>query len=47
MPKPTTLFVGLDSHKEFISVAHVEAHGTDLPVFRGLAQNRKTGPSES
>jgi hypothetical protein len=26
MPKPTTLFVGLNVHKDFITVAHAEAH---------------------
>jgi len=25
MTKPTTFFVGLDSHKDFISIAHAEA----------------------
>jgi len=33
MAKPTTLFVGLDSHKDFISIAHAEAYGSDPPVF--------------
>jgi transposase len=35
MPNPTTLFVGLDSHKDFISAAHAEAASTDPPVFVG------------
>jgi transposase len=35
MSKATTLFVGLDSHKEFITVAHAEAHCSDAPVFVG------------
>ena len=35
MRKATTLFVGLDVHKDFISVAHAEAHRTDPPVFVG------------
>jgi hypothetical protein len=35
MPKPTTLFVGLDVHKDFVSVAHAEAHRSDPPVFVG------------
>src|SRR3989304_10354849 len=35
MRKATTLFVGLDVHKDFIRVAHAEAHRTDPPVFVG------------
>jgi hypothetical protein len=30
MPKPTTLFVGLDVHKDFITVAHAEAAPSPL-----------------
>ena len=41
MRKPTTLFVGLDSHKDFISVAHAEAHRTDPPVFVGSIGSRQ------
>jgi len=26
MPKPTTLFVGLDVHEDFITVTHAGAH---------------------
>jgi hypothetical protein len=33
MPKPTTLFVGLDSHEGFISVARARAHCSDPPVY--------------
>jgi transposase len=33
--KATALFVGLDLHKDFISIAHAEAHGTDPPVSVG------------
>ncbi len=35
MTKPTTFFVGLDSHKDFITVAHAEAGRSDPPVFLG------------
>ena len=41
MPKPTTLFVGMDNHKEFISVPHVEAPGIDPPVFVGSIGSRQ------
>jgi transposase len=40
MVKPTTLFVGLDSHKDFISVAHAEASSGDSPVFVGSIGTR-------
>jgi transposase len=35
MNKNTTLFVGLDVHKDSISVAHAEEHCTDAPHFVG------------
>jgi len=35
MPQPTTLFVGLDVHKESIAVAHAEAERIDPPHFVG------------
>ena len=35
MTKTTTLHVGLDSHKEFITVAHAEAGSSDPPVYVG------------
>jgi hypothetical protein len=41
MPKATTLFLGLNVHKEFITVAHAEAHRSDLPVFMESIGNRQ------
>ena len=35
MPEPTTLFVGLDVHKDSIAVAHAEAHRADPPHYVG------------
>jgi len=40
MSKPTTLFVGLDNHKEFNSVAYAEAASSDPPVFVGPVGTR-------
>lgn len=41
MSKPTTLFVGLDSHKDFVSVAHAEGGTSDPPVFVGPIGTRQ------
>ena len=41
MPQPTTLFVGLDVHKDSISVAHAEGHRTDPPHFVGAIGTRQ------
>jgi transposase len=41
MAKPTTLFVGLDVPKDFITVAHAEAHRSDPPVFVGAIGSRQ------
>lgn len=35
MSKPTTLFVGLDTHKEFNTVAYAEGASSDPPVYVG------------
>lgn len=41
MSKPTTLFVGLDSHKEFNTVAYAEAASADPPVYVGPIGTRQ------
>ena len=41
MSKRTTLFVGLDVNKDFITVAHAEAHRSDSPVFVGAIASRQ------
>jgi transposase len=41
MAKPTTLFVGLDTHKEFNTVAHAEGASSDPPVFVGPIGTRQ------
>ena len=41
MDEITTLFVGLDVHKDSISVAHAEAHCTDAPYFVGAIGTRQ------
>ena len=40
MPKSTPLFVGLDVHKDSISVAHAEAEGSEPPHFVGAIGSR-------
>ncbi len=41
MPEPTTLFVGLDVHKDSISVAHAAAQRPDPPHFVGAIGTRQ------
>jgi transposase len=40
MAKSTTLFVGLDTHKEFNTVAYAEGASSDPPVFVGAIGTR-------
>jgi len=42
MPEPTTLFVGLDVHKESIAVAHASADRSSDVVYVG-----QIGPREA
>ena len=41
MTKATTLFVGLDTHKDFIRVAYAEGATTEPPVFVGPIGTRQ------
>ena len=38
--KSTTLHVGMDTHKETISIAYAVAGGADPPVYVGVIRNR-------
>ena len=41
MPQPSTLFVGLDVHKDSIAVAHAAADRVDPPHFVGSIGTRQ------
>ena len=41
MSEPTTLFIGLDVHKDSIAVAHAEAHRADPPHYVGAIGTRQ------
>ena len=41
MQQPTTLFVGLDVHKDSIAVAHAQAFSTDPAHFVGTIGTRE------
>jgi transposase len=41
MAQPTSLFVGLDVHKDSIAVAHAQGHSADPPVFVGEIGTRE------
>jgi hypothetical protein len=46
--KPTTLFLGQDVHRDFVTVAHADAHRSDPPLFvesNGSLQAQTVGPS--
>jgi transposase len=42
MPKSTPLFVGLDVHKDSITVAHAQGQSADPPVFVGAIGTRQS-----
>ena len=42
MSEPTPLFVGLDVHKDSISVAHARGQSAEAPVFVGEIGTRQT-----
>ena len=42
MEQPTTLFVGLDVHKDSIAVAHAQANSSEAPCFVGSIGSRQS-----
>ena len=41
MSKPTTVYVGLDTHKDSIAVAHAREHSREAPVYVGPIGSRE------